>query len=252
MVDLCGQRWGTMSTDDERLFALHDEVTRKADQMRVALDADTTPVTEDPHHQIAVRWTDDVPEIEIGTFWRTAIAPDELATAVLTTVGTSALERLGAWTRAFGSEAPTVPTRSTLTATRTGGEIDRLIEDADGDALHRNVNRFLDDYSERLRQSLDIVRERASRATTASDREGHVHVMLGPANDLRELEFDRDWLRSADGEEVTSALRAALANARSAVRDDTPRGLFAGTPLDVYATELADPVELVRTLTRGE
>ncbi|MCM3503262.1 hypothetical protein M3667_15425 [Microbacterium sp. P26] len=241
-----------MSTDDEQLYALHDEVTRKADQMKVALSVDGTAATEDPHRQIAVRWTDGGPEIEIGTFWRTAIAPEELATAVLTTVGTAAVERLSAWTQAFGAEAPTVPTPSTLTATRRGGEIDRLIEDADGDALHRNVNRFLEDYSQRLRQSLEIVRERASRATTASDRDGRVRVVLGPADDLRELEFDREWLRSADGAEVTAALRAALANARATSDESTPQGLFAGTPLDVYATELADPVELVRMLTRGE
>lgn len=241
-----------MSGDNEHLFALHDEVTRKADQMQAALSSEQSTVTEDPHHQVAVRWVDDGPEIEIGQFWRSAIGPDELATVILTTVGTAAIERLSAWTQAFGADAPTVPTRSTLAATQRGGEIDRLIEDADGDVLHRNVNRFLEDYSERLRASLQIVRERASSVTTASDQAGHVRVVIGPADDLRELEFDREWLASADGAEVTTALRAALAAARVAPEDSTPHGLFDGTPLDVYATELADPVELVRLLTRGE
>jgi DNA-binding protein YbaB len=125
------------------------------------------------------------------------------------------------------------------------------VESADGDVFHRNVNRFIETFSTQLNSTLSQLSERAAQVHGGEDSGGNAQVDLDSRGTIVGLRLDETWLRTADGRDVTDAIRSALSKAQTSVAAATPALPFEGTPLAQYAEGMADPVEMIRMLTRG-
>lgn len=244
-------RGGMLAYDNEAIYELHEQLTRKAAQMSEALAQAGSEPVEDPTGQVSVRLDEDSIDISIGSFWRASIRPEELSGVILETVNTVLLSRLEAWGKSFTDDAPSAPSQPIPSPAVNAHEISELVASADGDVFHRNVNRFIDTFSTQLNSTLAALTERANQVHHGEDPQGNAKVDLDSRGTVVGLELDHDWLRSADGGEVTDTIRTALSKARQSATAATASLPFDGTPLAQYAEGMADPVELIRMLTRG-
>lgn len=240
-----------MAYDNEAIYALHDELTKKTAQMREALERTGSETAEDPTGQVSVRFDDPSVEITIGSFWRASIRPEELSGVILETVNTVLLSRLQAWGKSFSDDAPDVAAPPAPSTAIPANEIAELVASADGDVFHRNVNRFIETFSSQLNSTLSQLSERANQVHGGEDSGGNAQVDLDSRGTIVGLRLDEAWLRTADGGDVTDAIRSALSKAQASIAAATPALPFEGTPLAQYAEGMADPVEMIRMLTRG-
>lgn len=240
-----------MASDNEAIYELHEQLAQKAAQMQEALARADDVSADDPTGQVSVRLEGSSVDVTVGTFWRTSIRPEALSGVILETTNTVLLSRLEAWGSSFTDDAPDVPPQPMTSAAIPANEIADLVASADGDVFHRNVNRFIDTFSSRLTETLGQLTERANQVHQGADSHARARVELDSRGTLVGIRFDEDWLRSADGGEVTDAIRAAMSSARQILSAATPSLPFEGTPLGEYAEGIADPVELIRMLTRG-
>lgn len=240
-----------MAHDNDAIYELHDQLMKKTVQMREALEQTGSETAEDPTGQVSVRFDDPSIEITIGTFWRASIRPEELSGVILETVNTVLLARLQAWGASFSNDAPEVAAPPAPSPAIAANEINELVESADGDVFHRNVNRFIETFSKELNSTLSQLSERAAQVHGGEDSGGNAQVDLDSRGTIVGLRLDETWLRTADGRDVTDAIRSALSKAQTSVAAATPALPFEGTPLAQYAEGMADPVEMIRMLTRG-
>lgn len=240
-----------MAHDNDAIYELHDQLTKKTAQMREALEQTSSEIAEDPTGQVSVRFDDPSIEITIGSFWRASIRPEELSGVILETVNTVLLARLQAWGASFSDEAPDVAAPPAPSPAIAANEISELVASADGDVFHRNVNRFIETFSTQLSSTLSQLSERATQVHGGEDSSGNAQVDLDSRGTIVGLRLDESWLRTADGGDVTDAIRSALSKAQASVAAATPALPFEGTPLAQYAEGMADPVEMIRMLTRG-
>lgn len=240
-----------LAYDNEAIYELHEQLTQKVAQMSEAIAQAGSEPAEDPSGQVSVRIYADSIDISIGSFWRASIRPEDLSGVILETVNTVLLSRLEAWGKSFTDDAPSAPSLPIPSPAISANEISDLVASADGDVFHRNVNRFIDTFSTQLDSTLAALTERANQVHRGEDAQSNVKIDLDSRGVLVGLEFDPEWLRSADGGEVTDTIRASMSKARESVTAATPSVPFEGTPLAEYAEGIADPVELIRMLTRG-
>ena len=239
-----------MASDNEKLYELHDQLAEKAAQMDEAL-AQTGPLSaEDSTGQVRAQLDGESLEISVGTFWRTSIKPADLASVIMTTVTQAQVAQVEAWGSAFAADAPPAPRQPAPSAGIMASEIAGIVDAADGAALHRNVNRFIETFSSNLTASLSAIKERASQTHHGSDSQTEVEV--DSRGNLLRVAFDENWLQSADGNRVTESLTRALAVARQSAADAIPQHPFDGTPLADYAAGIADPATLIRMLARED
>lgn len=240
-----------MAYDNDAVYELHDQLVRKSAQMRETLEQTSTQSAEDPTGQVSVRFDDPAIEITVGSFWRTSIRPEELSGVILETVNTVLLSRLEAWGASFTDDAPEVAAPPAPSPAIAANEITELVASADGEVFHRNVNRFIETFSTQLSSTLSQLSERAAQVHGGEDSEGNAQVDLDSRGTIVGLRLDETWLRTADGGDVTDAIRSALSAAQASLSAATPALPFEGTPLAQYAEGMADPVEMIRLLTKG-
>lgn len=240
-----------MASDNEAIYDLHEQLTQKAGEMREALSRVDAMNADDPTGQVSVRLEGFAVDVSVGTFWRTSIRPDALSGVILETMNALLISRLEAWGSSFTDNVPSVVPKPVASAAIQANEIAELVASADGDVFHRNVNRFIDTFSSRLGATLRELTDRANQLHQGADSYARARVDMDSRGTIVNIQFDEDWLRGAEGGEVTSAISAAISNAQQTLAAATPSLPFKGTPLDDYAEGIADPVELIRTLTRG-
>ena len=240
-----------MANDNEAIYELHARLTQKAAQMQEALSRVDAVSSDDPTGQVSVRLDGSAVEVSVGTFWRTSIQPEALSGVILETINTLLISRLEAWGSSLTDEAPSRASPPVTSAAILANELNDLVSSADGDIFHRNVNRFIDTFSSQLTATLGEITDRANQVHRGADSHAHARIDMDSRGTIVGLQFDEEWLRSADGGTVTDAIRAAISNAQQALAAATPSFPFEGTPLAEYAEGIANPAELIRMLTRG-
>lgn len=240
-----------MASADEAIYKLHEQLTQKAAQMQEALSRVDAMNADDPTGQVSVRLEGSAVEVSVGTFWRTSIRPEALSGVILETLNALLISRLEAWGSSFTDKAPSVVSQPVASVAIPANEIADLVASTDGDVFHRNVNRFIDTFSSRLTATLGELTHRANQLHRGADGNAHARVDMDSRGTIVDIQFDEEWLRSADGRDVTDAISAAISNAQQTLAAATPSLPFEGTPLGEYAEGIADPVELIRMLTRG-
>ncbi|KYJ98029.1 hypothetical protein [Microbacterium sp. CH1] len=240
-----------MTHDNEAIYELYEQLAQKTAQMRAATESLGPDPVEDATGQVSVLVDDTSIDISIGSFWRASVRPEALSGVIMETVNNAFIARLTAWGESFTQDAAAVPSSPVPSPLPSAHEISELVAAADGDTFHRNVNRFVDTFSSQLSATLAALTERANQVHHGKDAHNHATVTLDSSGTLIGLELDVSWLHTADGGAVTDTIRAAMADARQSVAAATPSAPFEGTPLSEYAEGMADPVELIRMLTRG-
>ncbi|MEH0981889.1 hypothetical protein [Micromonospora sp. CPCC 205556] len=232
-------------------FAELEELRRQADDLRSRLLAGNREAAEssarDSREGLRVALTSDgrVDLVEMLADWRRRLPPEELGSAIVEAADEATRRRTEAWAHGISShasgdlDAPEATDFSWLPA--SGSPVDESAVN-----FARGLFYVLKDSSARLDDMATELEQAAKMGSTGSDSSSRVTAVLS-GDRLCSVTLDQRWLASAEDDQVSGAVTAAIAAAyanRAAVRAQWQESW----PFNELDRMTADPFQLFANL----
>jgi len=246
-----------MSSEDDYIFDLRDELDREAQRYSNAADKATVLTGSDESGAIGVEYDPESLKltVSIEDKWRSSYEPSSLGAGIVTAVAALGAERMQQWTEGVAETedepAPRtrpLPSSSDTLVSHMQSTIDSAGDSINMDSVFNDLMTMLEEVNAGLEATMEIVTARASMAHAGASGSGSVTATIDGSGSLTSLAYDEDWLAQRSAYEITTETNQAIAAAARIAASAETANILVGTPLEKYGSVISDPQAFARTL----